>query len=308
MARTTFRTSAQKGVPVRRKPSEVLGVDDIGASDFGSTFHKLGMSCWREFGLADRAKLKVTAAKEALDRGWVWHVVMEHYYGELFIDPTVPDKAVRAGFNIIADLQNEPGYAEDFDKLSMMFETYLDNYPHDKWRIIAVEEELIDNRLPYSARLDLIVEEDDGMWIVEHKTTRAMSADLADSYQLDIQILGQVYLMLNVVDLSKYPPFKGVKVNLITTSHKVPRCERVHVYPSKYHLQGFVEAVADQHAMRLAAEHRGWPQSLGKCSGYARGYSKCQFFDLCHAHPTTSVQDWIDQEDPPIGFIRTGSC
>jgi len=198
--------------------------------------------------------------------------------------------------------RKEPGYREDCAKLDKMLAAYMDAYDDSGWEIVAVEETVISTKLPYSSRLDTVVIADGGLWIVEHKSTQFITEDLRESYQLDMQILGQAWLLQNVIDLREYPPFKGIKVNLVSTGHVNPRLERVECYPSKYHLAAFERAVKDQNAMRKAAAARGYPMSLGQCAGYARGYSRCQYYDLCHAFPQLTVDDWLNQEDPPDGF------
>src|SRR5574342_998201 len=170
-----------------------------------------------------------------------------------------------------------------------MLDAYLERYEgEDKWRILAVEETLVyRGDIEYSARLDLVVEDlgRGGLFLVEHKSARFLSLELLDNYPLDFQLLGQVWLAEHVLDLSAYPPLRGVIVNIVTTGHVRPKCARTEVYPSQLHLEAFYRAVRDWPYMRQLSARLGYPQALGHCGGYARGYSRWEYFDLCPNRP-----------------------
>ncbi len=229
--------------------------------------------------------------------------------------------AEQAAWKAIEPMRTEPGYAETYEEVERMVAHYLDHYRRqDRWRVIAIEETLeYEDRgvfpspassspsippLEYSARLDLIVEDlkRGGMWIVEHKTTKVVTADLIAGYQLDQQILGQVWLMHNCVDLSAYPPLRGVLVNLVT-KHMTPKFERVEVLPSRYHLAAFEESMRAWNSLLPIYERLGWPKALGNCAGPARYWRRCEFFEVCHGQPELTVVDAVKQE-PPFGFVR----
>ncbi len=141
--------------------------------------------------------------------------------------------------------------------------------------------------------------------VVTHNTARAITDDLIDNYQLDFQILAQMWLATHTLDLSKYPRLRGIRVN-IATKAQTPKYVRVEVCPSPAHLKAFERQVLDWRKLKDFFEKLNWPQSFGRCAGYARGYSKCQFYELCHGHPTTSVREWQEADAAPFGFIRVG--
>lgn len=279
---------------------EVLDIPNEGASPVGSTFYKTLMACAREHALAYEIGAELEYAGDPLTQGLFFHHLLQLYYEK-------GTAGAKEGFELCAQLEEHQAYSDLGEQARTMFDSYLDLYDgKDKWRVIAVEETLIyhGDAFSYSARLDLIVEdlERGGMWVVEHKTARALTAELLDNYQMDIQILGQVWLVRHCVDLDKYPPFKGVRVN-ITTKHKNPQHTRVEVYPSDRHLAAFEMTAANLHAIRGVNEKLGWPQALGHCSGYTRGYSRCDYFDICHAYPDVSVEQWKTRE-LPLGYTR----
>lgn len=248
-------------------------------------------------------------------------------------------KAQNAVWEALKPVSMEPGYFEPTGDarieptwtvvercLASYFERWIER---DRWRIIAVEETIefveptphqlvlsrpsgdvveILQRLTrayrYSARLDMIVECYDrgGMWAVEHKTARFISRDLLEGYQLDLQILGQAWLITRCVDLSELPPYKGVIVN-ITSKQKNPMLERVEVCPSEMHLQAFEKSVNGWGVIESVQRELGYPHAFGACNGPDRGYRRCAYFDLCHAYPNASVAALTDG-DAPDGFVR----
>lgn len=238
--------------------------------------------------------------------------------------------AEKAAWKALDPMAHEPGYEDTYAELERMLASYFDCHRRsDRWRIIAVEEtlEYADAGAPpeiynlagevweregtgrppleYSARLDLIVEDYDhgGMWIVEHKSARSITEDLIEGYQLDQQILGQVWLLKTCVDLSHYPQLRGVTINL-TTKHKQPKHQRVEVMPSKRHLAAFEESLRAWNAVAPTFADLGYPKALGNCSGPAHYFKKCPYFEVCHGQPSASVSDLVAAE-PPMGFIKT---
>jgi hypothetical protein len=304
----------------RRSLGDVLKIKDTGASPFGSTFHKSVMGCAFEHGLRYHAGLVPAVTDDALSTGWIWHYCLQLYYETIRAHQLKSNAkhnssdylwgACKLGlaraYEVVEAFEKEPGYEKVIDDVRRMLDRYFDMYSdRDQWRIVAVEETLIyQGAIEYSARLDLIVEdlERGGLWIVEHKTAKMITSELLDNYQLDLQILGQVWLLKKCVNLKRYPPFQGVKIN-IATKHKTPQITRVDVAPSDAHLQAFYQSQLQWRQLKAYMEKLKWPRSLGHCAGYARGYSRCKYFALCHGHPQRSVADW-QRESAPYGFLK----
>lgn len=297
---TLIRLPGAPSVDARkRRPAEVvLGVLDAGASVAGSTYYKTMRRCPREHALTHVAGLRTQRRSEALTVGWLFHHALEAYYRS---------SSEKAAWEAIQALASEPGYEETYPSVERMIGSYLERYRHhDRWRVLAVEETLTHREpgLSYSARLDLVVhdEADDRLWIVEHKTARAITPDLLSGYQMDMQILGQVWLYHRCVDAGAYPRIGGVRIN-ITTKAVTPKHERVEVYPSRAHLDAFETSLRDWNALVPVFEKRGWPKALGNCTGPVRYFGTCDFFDLCHGRPEATVAQ-IAREEPPVGFDR----
>jgi len=105
------------------------------------------------------------------------------------------------------------------------------------------------------------------------------------------------------VDQKKHGRCKGVIVNMIT-KHKEPRLERIPVTPSPDHLQDFERLMATLPPRMEVYEKMHWPKSLSHCAGYARGYGRCQYYSLCHDHPTTEPAQWGSTYDLPEEFTK----
>jgi hypothetical protein len=290
--------------PERRSVFEVLDVKDSGASPRGSTYYGTLMKCPREFALTYVVGLRPERPSEALTVGWLYHYCLQRYYEKYKLGD--PQGGLKAAYEIVNILGGEQGYAPTVNVLENVLNGYFERYEDEdkNWKILAVEETLQYAYGPFelSARLDLIIE-DAGTWLCEHKTSRAITDDLVDNYQLDFQILAQLWLATHTLDLSQYPRLRGIRVN-IATKTRTPKYVRVEVCPSPAHLQAFEQQVMDWLKVRDFFEGLGWPQSFGRCAGYSRGYSKCQYYELCHGHPTTTVREWMELPEPPFGFTR----
>lgn len=331
--------------PERRPPGVVLGIEDgpspVGSTFWKTLFrcpreHALrneagvrSIHRWEHFDVGwlfhvglEEYYGAIRTHQEALNR---YLLSAKDRNTDQYLWGNLPDAERRAFEKVIDPLSAEPGYCEPqrtktgralpstVEVLTTTLGAYFDHYRRrDRWRVIGQEATLqVPDELygfAYSTRLDTLVEDYDptyaGMWIVEHKTARSVTEDLLLSYQLDIQILGQVWLVLHCLDLSQLPPFRGVVIN-ITTKHKTPRFERLRVTPSLDHLRMFERTMYYWHEMREEAELRGWPQAIGHCAGAPRGYTRCDYYNLCHGRPDVPVERLM-KDDLPYGYVRLG--
>ena len=318
----------------RRDVFEVLGIVDGGASRRGSTYYKTLFTCPREFALDNVLGLRPLVTPEYFTVGWLFHVVLEIYYNEIKChqdktpipkQPYMPKtriawehfwwggsaRAMQKAMAAVEPIMSEPGYRETWAILERITGHYFDvRWKNDRWRVIAVEETIEHNGdeehdFEYSARLDLIVQDytlPNAMFIVEQKTARTITAELVDNYQMDLQILGQNWLVQNVLDLRALPKLMGTYVDIVTKQQQ-PKADRVTTNPSIRHINAFKDAIGSWSRMRAFYEGEDWPRALGKCAGAARGYTKCKYYDVCHGHPDMGVDDWA-AGDPPFGFTR----
>lgn len=333
------RSSAPK---LRLPVFQVLNAPDTGASPKGSTFRKSLLDCPFEHGMLYEAGLRPAVPSEALTVGMVFHWALQRYYESIQEyqrqyaakwrkdHPTDPygyrkqdgfffgneAEASAIAWRSIRELETAEGYKETWDVVSRVVDAYFDHYSHrDRWEIIAVEETieyygLSSGSFDHTARLDLIIIDwgDGRLYNVEHKTARWISQDLVDFYDLDFQVLGQVWLATRCIDwkAAGLPMFGGNKIN-IASKQKTPVLIRHDVLPSVQALQAFERMVAQSEVLRGVYEQLGWPKSLGHCAGAARGYSKCQFYEFCRAYPLETVESLRRWRDPPSGFVVKGA-
>lgn len=283
---------------------EVLGIPPSSGSRWGSTRWKLLRRCPREFFLVQKGVVKSNHREVALDTGTAYHYVLETYYRARQAGLKHLDAAGEA-WHALDPMRDVPECAEMYATLERMLVSYFEQAAHDDWRVIAVEEEIVYEgpEFNYSARLDLLVEcpRRGGMWVVEHKSASVITADLTAGYSLDLQVLGQIWLVRECVDLTQYPDFKGVIVN-ITSKQKTPQHQRVDVTATRAHLAQWEHSVRALAAQEALAERYGWPQALGNCTGAPRYFKPCAFFDICHGRPNLQV-DKLDEHELPIGFV-----
>ena len=119
----------------------------------------------------------------------------------------------------------------------------------------------------------------------------------------------EIWLFHRCVNAEAYPPFGGSIVN-ITSKQATPVNTRVTVCPSKMHLAEFERTVGGLVPLRRFSEQLGWRKSLGHCSGFARGYAKCDYYDLCHGYPQTSIDEWKQlalDDQLPTGYKGTAN-
>ena len=321
MALITIPKQSKK---TRRAPDEVLGVVSS-ASPRGSTYYSRMLRCPREHALANVVRLSIVGDNEALSQGFLFHHALEALYrsiaaqqrtafGDDLVEGAVAqvmgaftqmfERAFAAALDAIAVFANEPGYEDMYPALITMLRAYRDNYAEDPWWVVAVEETLVSEDPEYSARLDLVVINLSEMrlYVVEHKTARAFTDDLIAGYQLNLQVLGQAWLVRNLVDLSKYPAFGGVIVNLVS-KHKAPQVTRVPVFPSDAHLRAFEDALRAHEVTALLQRTLGYPPDFTKCAGALRGFRKCDYYTLCYTQPVLDVRA-LTEEQAPHGYVR----
>lgn len=313
MARIQLRVRNPKATPQREALYQVLQVKNSGASPRGSTYYKTFQSCPRQFYIKYVLRWVPAIPSDALTIGLVWHYCLERYYRAIMLHqqkskprPNDPawlwggcNEGARQAYDLLDQLAAAFGYKEISGIVRKMLDHYLDAHDRrDRLRILAVEETLAywgDD--PYTCRADMIVEDYDrgGMWFWEHKSAHGLTDDLLSAYDMDLQVLGEWWLLSVVIDKDSYPPLRGVIINIQTkpktdTSDTALKSHRHEVCPSAAHIRGFNNTIGTRKIMLEAAEQAGWPMYFGNCAGAARGYSKCEFYDLCHDFPDSDAK------------------
>lgn len=327
-----IETEATKPAADRRAPGVVLGLAQPygAASPRGNSYYSRALRCSREHALASVVRLRPKRDDDALTTGWLGHHALEAYYRVIQqrqqaegiewartqpggVDPATRALAEEAAYASVAPMAREPGYEDTFNVLMTCLRSYFDFCRADRWFILAVEEQLASTHpILYTARLDLVVVEmgntpdEDRVLLPEHKFLRAITGDTLSGYQLHLQTLGQAWLYLRCVDVSQYPRFGGVLVN-ITSKTKIPKHMRVEVPPTAQGMQAFERAVRGYEEMLDTAQRLNYPPNFTVCSGATRGFRSCQFYNLCFSAPDLSVERLLEESEPPFGFVRDES-
>lgn len=157
--------------------------------------------------LYQRRWTKPTKPGSALDKGSLWHLVMEDHYGVIKtwqdinrrrMSKVAERKVLTRAAKLVRDRLHDPDggeYWSDVHELvAWMYEGYVEKYGADlNWRITGIEHQiqlpLLDakgnaSRYILKAKLDLIVREWDSgnLWIVDHKSGQNLPT------QMDLEI------------------------------------------------------------------------------------------------------------------------
>ncbi len=140
----------------------------------------------------------------------------------------------------------------------------------------------------HTCRYDMLAWNQGALWIYEHKTAHAETADVLEGWWLDGEILGEVYgFQLSKLDEVFMGKLVGVVINLLfkTTPPKFRRLEIV--FPQKI-IDSFA---ADRQHWGQQREHyrrKGhWPRSLQGCMSR---YDMCQYWAHCRDEDASLLQ------------------
>jgi hypothetical protein len=291
----------------RRSIDEVLGISS-GPSRRGSTYWSRALHCPFEHLLSNELGWQSTMPDDPLDTGLLWHYGLECYYKTVLAwqdkcraeDPNIDRKndlhflrgadhaAQEQALRAIWPFSQEPGYEKIHESLSLMFDSYFTRWQSDKWEIVDAEVTIESQRFgfEYSSRLDLFIIDHapavSVLRVVEHKSAAALNSFITEGYTLDLQTMGQVWLVWREVDLTAYPPFMGSYIN-ITSKQQTPKNERVPLSPTEPMLDAFASSMRRLSDTILDAWPRaGYPRNFASCT---RRFGRCQFFSLCRNFP-----------------------
>lgn len=152
--------------------------------------------CLFKHKLGYKERWKPAEVGEALNRGTLWHHVLESHYrqiwelqksGEVGYKLLIPGKVKREW------LQDRSGGQSEMQELvEWMYDGHIEHYGYDEqWKILAVEhaptiplpnESGNRSRFRLKLKIDLVVSEAGKIWIIDHKSCK----DLPKDKELDI--------------------------------------------------------------------------------------------------------------------------
>jgi hypothetical protein len=207
-------------------------------------------------------------------------------------------------------------YYQDFvdavTKGRELLDGYLAEYPKMPWTVLHVPEESIkvpfgkDDKHMFEAICDLIVQYQDGIFVVDHKTPSRTGPSYWDPYLVDLQTTSYVWAVRKWLG----QPVVGMIPNVLKKT-KTPAYEQKVFTRNEEDLEDFetqLEVMTDElehHKVRIAESHERVgppsdrlyskhvmnvlaPQNTDHCN--AR-YGTCQFFTLCESRGAQFVVD-----------------
>ncbi|MGA8764735.1 MAG: hypothetical protein WB562_17835, partial [Candidatus Sulfotelmatobacter sp.] len=154
---------------------------------------------------------------------------------------------------------------------------YCDFYKNDSWKPVEVEHvkgQLIyedgDIRILWKAKYDLIVDTNNGLFPIDHKT---MSMDRGNIDILNNQFMGQAYLLKGrSMMVNKIGFQKSYKTN--------EKFERVVINYTFDQLTEWSQEIVPYWArmMVMYAKNNIWPPNFQHCE---HKFGRCEFYDVC---------------------------
>lgn len=291
-----------------------------GGTPYGWHTFATRFQCWFKYHLSEHLKVD-RYYSPALAIGTLLHEILATWYSTpLGEDPSGPIEEMLA-------VCREHGYEKAVDETMRLAEAYLgywmlpekkngvwvprkairdskqiviarpDDFFSPGTEIIAVEEMLqTDTPFNYTCRMDMAVRRRDGIWIVDHKTARALDGSVTD-WALQGEILGLLWL----AQKKWGNEVKGLIINLIVKT-KVPKFERMSFRLRPRNIKMHLDAIKALLDIQPIAEKHGWPRAMTSCAGQYR----CAYFSYCRdgikadlKHDGKLIE--VDEEDNTLG-------
>ena len=284
----------------------IPGLPFSGSSSGGFSSHKLAdAKCWRCFYLKHILGMQPRKTRRPLQLGTLYHAVMAMRY---------------SGH---ADRQYEPlnfaaqaGLTDMAVKLRAMCEMQFEKFRQQEWStwcVRAVEHNMLawlpvrigkkTIGVPISCRADMLLglkRPDEphppggplprGIFLVDHKTSSAITQDLVEGYGMDFQFLTEAAVLTLGGHEEVFGQFRGVIVTIACTSKKNPTFDdfvRIESPIPKESLAAFIEyelkpLAAECYERVTNDETRGdehnWPMDRRQCIGR---WGRCDMFEYC---------------------------
>lgn len=220
-------------------PTAKMLLDAGSSGENGAHATETALRCLRLYSLGHRGKAHAEEAASADDagsapesdqlvRGSVLHVGLAHWYlargirAEGGSEATIRENiySPEAAMEIVAAKKGRIG-AKWLEACKVGLAAYATRYAKETSRVLCVEELLRAEvpyvyrgetyNLPWTQRLDLGLEESDGIWFVDHKVVGRITPEITDRYVLSLQMIGYRYLGAKLYGKD----FRGVKVNYV---------------------------------------------------------------------------------------------
>lgn len=294
-----------------------------GPSTGGFSWHKLEPcgQCWRKVYLRHVLGLRPKRSSRALSFGSLYHACKELWYRTGGGKP----------YDLPCDVVRQAGAPRLAGEVQRLFYAELQRYAAEEahtWDIRGVEvnaifwmePERINGKtvcIPLSCRHDLVLAKHKanepcspqgpvphGVYVLDHKTTSAMTYDVTKGWGMDPQFLTNGLIFMRSGEAEIYGPLNGIIV-AVAAKHKDPGDKSFFRVESPVDLGALeefyrfeVRPLAIELYRRLESETiRGdrskWPKNRSQCVGR---YGCCDYFDLCDVGGDT-LQDGLYNVD-----------
>ncbi len=229
----------------------------------------------------------------SLEMGSIVHTVLEYYFKAVIAGANrtnAIELGMRAGRSYSEDSTNVSNSTpEDIELAFTTMEQYFDFYKNDSWVPLEVEKvigkvlyEDDDVKILWKAKIDVLMDTNQGIFPVDHKTSRQRR----DSLSLNNQFMGQCL----VTDSDRMIVNKIGFQTSLKANEKFTRA--VIAYNSE-RLMEWQSEILPYYAklMLMYNEQAYWPPNFTHCENK---YGFCQFKDVCSAPPNLRESELKD--------------
>lgn len=213
------------------------------------------------------------------------------------------------------DLETDPKRTPIRAK-NMFIQYYLDMmHIMDGWSLIASETPFIvplddtETKYWYGGRTDKIIASEEGLWLVEHKTSSLYSKSsgfqsaFSDSFSPNSQIEGYMFALHWLKargEIKSDLPIVGVIVDAALVHKTQFYFKRIPIYyDERLVTQWYEEVIQYVHEFDQTLENGKWSRNTDSCQGK---YGCCQFVDVCRMYPDHNPL--LANNQPPQGFTE----
>lgn len=199
---------------------------------------------------------------------------------------------------------------------NMFIQYYLDMmHIMDGWSLIASEAPFIvplddtETKYWYGGRTDKIIASEEGLWLVEHKTSSLYSKSsgfqsaFSDSFSPNSQIEGYMFALHWLKargEIKSDLPIVGVIVDAALVHKTQFYFKRIPIYyDERLVTQWYEEVIQYVHEFDQTLENGKWSRNTDSCQGK---YGCCQFVDVCRMYPDHNPL--LANNQPPQGFTE----
>jgi hypothetical protein len=185
----------------------------------------------------------------------------------------------------------------------------------NRWNLVGSEVPFVvplsdhNDKYWYGGRMDKVVSTDEGLWLVEHKTTSLYSKSngfqsaFADSFSPNSQIEGYMYALQFLQSQDRLPkdPIAGVMVDAALVHKQQFHFKRIPIYyDERLVAQWYHEVQEYMYMYECAQRDSHWLRNTDSCQGK---YGRCSYIDLCKMYPDSDELRATISESPP-GYVK----